>query len=159
MGGVGHNLTCTPQSSGGTQVLEGRQDAAEQLLHGASDGLHSDLVPGSDGGGEDGLSVRHYVSVCCVNITQATTPSSVIYLLTACYYSVYACVLSFSDVPFFIGALCLALCFVVWVAHGAVVPCEELIGNPGKYCAVLLLKQSERQANPSHTQRVEKYCK
>lgn len=31
------------------------------------------------------------------------------------------------DKLFFSGVLCLALCFVMWVAHGVVVLCEELI--------------------------------
>lgn len=37
-----------------------------------------------------------------------------------------------------------ALCFVMWVAHVVVVPCEELIQNPGKYCTVVvILKKSK----------------
>lgn len=60
---------------------------------------------------------------------------------------------------FFIGVLCLALCFVLWVAHGVVVLCEELIRSPGKYCPVLLLKKDKRLMISSYHQRVEKYCK
>ena len=63
MGGVGHNLPCSPQGPRGVQVLEGRQIAAHHLLSNADDTLQPALVLGSgssvpdgDGGGEDGLN-------------------------------------------------------------------------------------------------------
>ena len=63
LGGVGHNLPCSPQGPRGVQVLEGRQIAADHLLSCADDTLQSALVLGSgkivpdgDRGGEDGLN-------------------------------------------------------------------------------------------------------
>src|SRR4029434_4988775 len=62
VGGVGHNLPCTPQGRGCIQVLERWQIAANHLLGGTDDTLQSAFVIGSgssvpdgDGGGEDGL--------------------------------------------------------------------------------------------------------
>ena len=64
VGGVGHNLSRSPQGPRGVQVLEGRQIAANHLLlSSADDTLQPALVLGSgssvpdgDGGGEDGLN-------------------------------------------------------------------------------------------------------
>ena len=62
VGGVQHDLPCTPQCPGGMQVLEGRQVAADHLFSIADDTLQSapvfdgsSSVPDGDGGGEDGL--------------------------------------------------------------------------------------------------------
>lgn len=78
-------------------------------------------------------------------------------------YVVYTCVLGFGHAVF-LGVLCLALCFVVWVARGRwrtewSVLCEELIQNSGKYCPMLSLKMSRRLMASSDHQRVGKYCK
>ena len=63
VGGISHNLSCTPQGPGGVQVLERRQIAANHLLCRPNDTLQSALVLGGgssvldgDGGGEDGLN-------------------------------------------------------------------------------------------------------
>ena len=63
VGGVGHNLPCSPQGPRGVQVFEGRQIAANHLLSSAGDTLQRALVFGSgssvpdgDGGGEEGLN-------------------------------------------------------------------------------------------------------
>src|SRR4029434_7943687 len=63
VGGVGHNLTCTPQGPGCIQVLERFQIAANHLFSRKNDTLQSAFVLGSgtsvpdgDGGGEDGLN-------------------------------------------------------------------------------------------------------
>jgi len=63
VGGVDHNLTCSPQGPGGVQVLERWQIAADHLLSRANDTLQSALVLGSgssasdgDRGGVDGLN-------------------------------------------------------------------------------------------------------
>jgi len=62
VGGVDHELTCSPQGPGGMQVLERWQIAAYHLLSRANETLQYALVLGSgssvtdgDGGGEDGL--------------------------------------------------------------------------------------------------------
>jgi len=64
VGGVDHNLTCSPQGPGGVQVLERLQIAADHLLSRGNDTMESALVLGSgsrvpdcDGGGEDGVYV------------------------------------------------------------------------------------------------------
>src|SRR4029434_7971309 len=62
VGGVGHNLPCTPQGPGCIQVLERWQIASNHPLSRTNDTLQSDFVLGSgsvpdgDGGGEDGLN-------------------------------------------------------------------------------------------------------
>lgn len=83
VGGVGHNLSRSPQSPGGMQVLEGRQIAADHLLCRANDRLQSALVVGSggsvpdgDGGGEDGLPFEVRGSCCTEDPTVLTEQSS-----------------------------------------------------------------------------------
>ena len=63
VGGVGHNLTCTPESSGDVQVLERGQVAADHLL-GVEDDSHTTLYSGSMGSSffyENSKAVKGYL--------------------------------------------------------------------------------------------------
>ena len=51
---VGHNITCTPQGSGGVRVLRGKQIAADHLFCGVNDSLSSALILGCASSAADG---------------------------------------------------------------------------------------------------------